>query len=374
MELGPASSRCVGDEDVPVLVPVVVAYVLPVWCTDDLSIFAGVLMKVGIANGRFVLTQSELESETVRIDHQRSSGTGSVGSLVPWCLLQSPMAIVAHPMKRGVYWALDWLTVRVLDESTGLSQHVAGMSPKQREAGGSLRCPAVDGVGSEARFRGLCGGCCTADGGILYVTENELCDIRAIHTSTNRVWTVCGDGKERNVDGAHRECSVYSPRQIAWAAGGQDQVMWITTHRAIRRLDVRSGVVTTLTLPGQEEGGAREYMNLWALQVIPSSGVLLVSCGESIQILAIDPHTKEIEAVAGTGEPGAVDGDGLTRATFREVMAMCITAAAGGSGGEGEHELLVCDRSAIRRVTLPPHLWYSTPPPPPPPPPKAVKE
>ncbi|HVR36292.1 MAG TPA: SMP-30/gluconolactonase/LRE family protein [Methylomirabilota bacterium] len=155
----------------------------------------------------------------------------------------NPMGIAIDPT--GAIWVADRdnATIRRISPE-GLVSTVAGVAGQRA---------SVDGLGSDARFRGPSGIALDPEGN-LYIADLSDHTIRKL-ASDGMVSTVAGlSGEGGTKDGVGSEARFWNPRGVAVDAGGNVYVGdWF--NRTIRRIDPQ-GNVTTMAGLARVHGGA----------------------------------------------------------------------------------------------------------------------
>ena len=103
-----------------------------------------------------------------------------------------------------------------------------------------------DGIGSNSRFDRPYDVVCTSDGSKVVVADRGNHRLRMIHTATNEVITLAGDGVAQNSDGAALGASILEPYFMAFdrTTPSPDSVLYITSglgRGILRRFDFCSG-------------------------------------------------------------------------------------------------------------------------------------
>jgi DNA-binding beta-propeller fold protein YncE len=103
-----------------------------------------------------------------------------------------------------------------------------------------------DGIGSNARFRCPGGVVCTSDGSKVVVADTYNHRLRLIHTATNQVTTIAGNGKVVPSDGQALAASIDHPLHLTFdRTTTPESVLYITGGHAVafllRRFDLTSG-------------------------------------------------------------------------------------------------------------------------------------
>jgi len=202
-------------------------------------------------------------------------------------------------------------TIRRLSLATGEVDTIAGSAGL---AGSD------DGAGSQARFNrpsGLWG-----DGLYLYVSDTGNFTIRKMRLSTGAVTTIAGlAGEAASEDGFGATARFVGPTGL-W---GDDEDLYIAdsmsrTSRSIRRLRLRSGLVTTVVQLNDTAAAPEFGAGLWG----DGSNLWIAdSSAHTVSRLSIQfQHRNRMSVVAGTsGKYGAADGRGA-KASFNAPSAI----------------------------------------------------
>ncbi len=116
---------------------------------------------------------------------------------------------------------------------------------------GSSERGESDGIGSAAFFTHPRGVVCTSDGSKVVVADRDNHRLRMIHTATNEVITIAGDGKAEQSDGKALAASIGRPQFLAFdrTTSSPDSALYITVGVAgkgiLRRFDFISGLLSS---------------------------------------------------------------------------------------------------------------------------------
>jgi hypothetical protein len=256
-----------------------------------------------------------------------------------------PRSIRSHPTVKNHYFVFDEHSIHLNTDYDG-SWLIAGAQPVGFE----------NGVGAQARFNLILDGVCTSDGKILYVTDCANQRIRAIDTKTRKVWTAAGApmSPSFNYDGLAADCGFDAPRKLTFFRSPTDQsqsLLYITTYRAIRQFDLKSGEVTTV---GKNPSCDFDPYSIECT----TGGKLIFFCCLTNSIHAIDPLTSERELIAGPksatlyriGMYESRDGPALANAGFAAVESLRLD--------DFSQSIWIFEGLRIRRMAIPPQLLY----------------
>jgi NHL repeat len=205
-----------------------------------------------------------------------------------------------------------------------------------------------DGVGSAARFSGPQGIACDGKG-ILWVADGGNDTIRQIVIATRAVTTLAGSaGTVGTVDGIGADARLNFPTAVASDGAG---TLYFSEHtgRAIRKLVVASGRVTTLASSYGEDGcvdGTGAIARFFPSSLVPDgAGSVYFSDPVCSTIRKLDIASSTISTWAGSwAVSGTADGTGEL-AAFKQ---------PGGAVKDGAGNLYVADSGnhTIRKVVL----------------------
>ena len=136
--------------------------------------------------------------------------------------------------------------VRVVDLATGTIQTFAGTGRRQH-AGDDGPARAASIAGARAVEVGL--------DGTVYILEREGNTLRAVDPKTGIITTVAGTGAKGYTGdgGPARSATFNGPKELAIDADGHLSIVDTENH-AIRRIDARTGVITTVAGNGRRGG------------------------------------------------------------------------------------------------------------------------
>lgn len=223
-------------------------------------------------------------------------------------------------------------TIRKIDVLSGAVTTVAGASGQPG---------AVDATGPDARFREPEGLALDGSGG-LYIADTDNNTIRMLTLSSGAVTTIAGSaGEAGTADGVGAAALFNKPKAIAVDGAGNLYVV-DTLNQSIRKVELASGTVSTLTTFGATtqgpipQGVAIDGSNVLVSIVggaLADNGVVRVAADGTLTPLA-----------GGMGSPGFIDGVG-TGARFN---------GPAGLWNDGAGTLYVADNGnyVIRAITI----------------------
>ncbi len=110
---------------------------------------------------------------------------------------------------------------------------------------GSIEDGCCDGIGSKARFFYPKGVTCSSDGSKVAVADECNQRLRLIHTATNQVITIAGNGQSKRSDGQALVASIPYPRGLVFdrTTLSPDSVLYFTAGSGgiVWRIDFSSG-------------------------------------------------------------------------------------------------------------------------------------
>ena len=256
-------------------------------------------------------------------------------------MFNSPVGVALSPSGSSVYVADDFNSdIRDVKFLTGVVTTLAGNNTPGY----------VDGVGTNAKFRGPIGIAVSSSGLSLFVADIDGSTIRAIIISNGVVTTLAGHNSAGFVDGVGTNARFYTPSGVAISPSGM--VLYVTDfgNNAIRIVTTSKGAVETLA--GNGTAGFVDGVGTNALFNHPSSVTvhpngmrMFVADFSNSAIRAITISTGAVTTFAGNGLNGFSDGVG-SNAMFDQPMGIAahpsgLTLFVGDSGN-----------SAIRTITI----------------------
>ena len=218
-------------------------------------------------------------------------------------------------------------------------------------AGSAGSAGSADAVGASARFSSPSGVALSPAGDFALVADTGNHTIRRIDVATGVVTTLAGSaGTPGSANGAGSVARFSSPRGVALRGDGAVALVADTGNHLIRRLDVATGAVTTLAgSPGLlgSADGAGATARFWYPRGVALSvdgGLALVADFSNSTIRQIDVASSEVTTLAGRpGSPGADDGGGA-----RFFYPSGVAASADGTSALAADT----DNHTIRRLSL----------------------
>lgn len=154
--------------------------------------------------------------------------------------------------------------------------------------------------------------------GSLYIADEANDRIRRVDAKTGIITTVAGRGRSSSTEdigdgGPALEAALFSPTSVAV---DRDGTLYIADsgHNRIRRVDARTGIITTVAGTGVDgfsgDGGPAAQAELdypFDVEITPS-GDLLISDFANHRIRRVDAATGTINTVVGSGPAGLLEG------------------------------------------------------------------
>jgi sugar lactone lactonase YvrE len=207
----------------------------------------------------------------------------------------------------GNLFIADSLFIRHVDVRTGVITTVAGTRVLR-----SL--PGDGGPATQAKL-GLPEGLALDASGNLFIADRQNHRIRRIEARTGIITTVAGTG-ERGFSGdggPATEAQLASPSGVGLEASG-NLFIADTGNNRVRRINARTGIITTVAGTGEvgfpRDGGpaTQAPLSFPAALALDTSGNLLIADTFNGRVRRVDVRTGIITTVAGTGQGFSGDG------------------------------------------------------------------
>lgn len=259
--------------------------------------------------------------------------------------VDNPYGVVVGPDEALYFCEVDGGRTRRLDLETGQLTTVAGNGEKAYAGDGGLASDASFSAPHEIRF--------DRDRN-LFVVERDAHVVRRVDASSGIVSTVAGTGEPgfSGDGGPANQAQLRQPHSIAFDADGGLLICDIGNSR-IRRLDMGTGEISTLSGNGDREGtpdeGPLEGTPLRGPRSVDTDdeGRAYLVLREGNAVFRLDLRAGRLERIAGTGETGFTGDGGPARlATFNGPKGIAYSRA--------DHSLYIVDTEnhAIRRMRL----------------------
>lgn len=174
---------------------------------------------------------------------------------------------------------------------------------------------STNGIGAVASFYLPAG--ITTDGAYLYIADTYNHKIRKIEITTGAVTTLAGSGMQGSSDGTGAAASFYRPYDIT--TDGAHLYVADTYNHKIRKIEITTGVVTTLAgsgpLAGSADGTGAAAGFFMPSGITADGTYLYVADTDNHKIRKIEIATAVVTTLAGRGSKGSADGIG-TAASF----------------------------------------------------------
>lgn len=231
-----------------------------------------------------------------------------------------------------------------VDIATGHVSSYVGGGPKTMGFLTKKKSGNRDSQKRDALFNYPCG--MDADSaGNLYIADMGNHTIRCV-SKDQEVYTIAGTGKPGRKDREARFSSFSFPIGLTV---GMSRCLYVTEMHGIRRIDLRSGVVSPISGGGQERG-YRDGITAYALFESPNylceatDGLIFVADCGNYRIRAISPDHDRVVTISGSGNRDFADGV-QGKAAFKDIQDMSLDHVA--------ECLYVIDAGHLRKVAVP---------------------
>ena len=272
-------------------------------------------------------------------------GFGGDGGPATRALLLRPTAVAMDGA--GNLFIADWeeSRIRQVDALTGVISTVAGTGEEGFRG---------DGGPASSAWLSFPQGVAVDGAGNLFISDWGNNRIRRVDAVTGVITTVAGTGEEGfQGDGGPATSALLSSPQGVAVDGAGNLFFADTRNGSIRRVDVQTGVITTVAGTGEDgfggDGGlaTRARLSFPLGVAVDGAGNLFIADQLNRRIRRVDGETGIITTVAGTGEEGfGGDGDQAAGALFNRPTAVAVDAAG---------NLFISDTGAdrVRAVSAP---------------------
>ena len=255
------------------------------------------------------------------------SGGNVAWSASAWVRCVAPISYAA---------VLEWGAVgdaQMLASSQALALVVGGANRGVvTSLAGSGIAAFVDGTGAGASFNFPAGVAVIPLSGLVVAADRNNNLIRLVDPTSGVVTTLAGSGSESFADGTGPAASFNNPRGIAVIPWSGVIIVADTDNNRIRLVTL-FGVVTTLAGSGSAAfadgtGAAASFRYPRGVAVIPLSGLIVVADTNNNRIRIVDPTSRAVTTLAGSGSPAFADGMGAT-ASFNGPYGVAIIPLSG---------------------------------------------
>ncbi|EOD28686.1 hypothetical protein EMIHUDRAFT_49339, partial [Emiliania huxleyi CCMP1516] len=183
-----------------------------------------------------------------------------------------------------------------------------------------------------------------------FVADYSNHKIRRVEVATGVVTTLAGSGEGGYADGVGVAARFCYPGGISISPDGGALYVEDSSNHKIRRVEVATGAVTTLAGSGEAGdtdgvGDAAEFYYPGGICISPDGGVLFVADVDNHKIRRVEVATGAVTTLAGSGTVGSADGVG-DAAEFDSPYGVAISPD-GGAVFVADH-----DNHKIRRVEV----------------------
>jgi DNA-binding beta-propeller fold protein YncE len=226
--------------------------------------------------------------------------------------VNNPYGLVIGPDGRLYFCDLDNQRIRRLDLKTRLLTTIAGNGRRGYTGDGGPAIEASMNMPHELRFDKMKN---------IYVAERDNHIVRKIDDKTHIISTVAGTGVAgfSGDGGPATKAQLRQPHSIAFDPQGRLLICDLGNHR-IRRVNLMTGIIETYAGTGERkptpDGSpvAGTPLNGPRTMALDPQGNIYLALREGNAILRIDPKTRTIHHIAGTGEKGYAGDGGPARA------------------------------------------------------------
>lgn len=210
--------------------------------------------------------------------------------------------------------------IRSLNTSTGKTAYITGAgeinafgTDNGYQEGSSCASTFTAGAAGCAYFNRPTGIALSSDEKTLYVADASNNIVRKVVIATGATSFIAGAREAGFADGVGSAARFNGPFSLALASNGVDLYVTDKSNHAIRRVNVNTGVVTTVVgkgVGGYAEGNAETaYLNIPEYIHMGSDGKLYFTEAGNFRIRRIDLGSGQTQLVSGTGKRGVANGD-----------------------------------------------------------------
>ncbi|WP_435015356.1 hypothetical protein TA3x_002894 [Tundrisphaera sp. TA3] len=189
--------------------------------------------------------------------------------------------------------------------------------------------------------------------GHLFFVDRLNRRVRRVDARTGLITTFAGNGaKAGSGDGGPAaDAGLAEPNGIAFDAAGNLYIADVADHR-VRKVDASTGIISTFAGTGKGarsgDGGPATQASLFGARAVAvgPNGIVYIAERQGNSLRAVDPASGTIRTLAGTGKKGnSGDGGPADRATFDGPKELCVDR-------DGNVLIVDTENHAIRRYDL----------------------
>jgi hypothetical protein len=222
--------------------------------------------------------------------------------------------------------------IRLVNSSSGIVSTLAGKD-KGAFIGGTFYGAFADGTGTAASFSFPTGVAVIPSSGLIVVADQRNHRIRLVNITSGVVSTLAGNGYSSDADGSGTAASFNDPVAVAVIPSSGVIVVSDMVNSRIRLVEPTSCTVTTLAGSGYQAfadgtGAAASFNMPQGVAVIPSIGLIAVADTNNHRIRLVNPTSGVVTTLAGIGTAGFADGTG-TAASFNCPVGVAVIPSSG---------------------------------------------
>ncbi|MEU7137349.1 SMP-30/gluconolactonase/LRE family protein [Streptomyces sp. NPDC046261] len=168
--------------------------------------------------------------------------------------------------------------------------------------------------------------------GNVYIADADNHRVRKVDAATATITTVAGTGKPGHSgdDKPAVTSQLSNPRGVALDAGGNLYIA-DTDNQRLRRVDAKTGTITTVAGNGSQDGSgddgpaAKAALNAPRGVAVDAQGNVYIADTGNHRVRRVDAATATITTVAGTGKPGhSGDGEPAVKAQLSSPSGVAV--------------------------------------------------
>lgn len=225
-------------------------------------------------------------------------------------------------------------------------------------AGAAGSSGSADGTGSAARFDSPNGVAISADGTFALVADNGNSTVRRVSLPSASVTTLAGAvGQAGFADGAGNAARFDNLRHVAISPDGSYALLEDRDNKAVRQLDLMTNEVATVigNWPGADGlSNEARFVDPWDVAVSADGSFALITNPGSATVRRLDLTTGLVTTIAGAFEQyGTVDGIGAaSRFQFPTGVAVSPDGSIALVVDDGHHVVRKIDLNTLQVTTL----------------------